>query len=92
MEGVGDVFEKNQTEDNVLVLSRVHVVAQRVRGGPELGLEVEVRAVPSRFGCIALIIRRIRAIASPLAVSRNARPYWYAIAGSKPTPSYAVLI
>ena len=39
LEGVGDVLEEDQAEDDVLVLGRVHVVAQRVGGGPELGLE-----------------------------------------------------
>ena len=42
LEGVGDVLEEDQAEDDVLVLGRVHVVAQRVGGGPELGLEAEV--------------------------------------------------
>ena len=39
LEGVGDVLEEDQAEDDVLVLGRVHVVAQRVGGGPELGLD-----------------------------------------------------
>ena len=42
LEGVGDVLEEDQAEDDVLVLGRVHVVAQRVGGGPELGFEAEV--------------------------------------------------
>jgi hypothetical protein len=41
LEGVGDVLEEDQAEDDVLVLGRVHVVAQRVGGRPELGLEAE---------------------------------------------------
>jgi len=36
LECVGNVFEKNQAEDDVLVLRRVHVIAQRVRHAPEL--------------------------------------------------------
>ncbi|GAB1411297.1 hypothetical protein MASR1M97_00330 [Candidatus Desulfobacillus denitrificans] len=44
LEGVGDVFEENEAEDDVLVLRRIHVVAQRVGGGPELGFEAEVGA------------------------------------------------
>ena len=44
LEGVGDVLEEDQAEDDVLVLRRVHVVAQRVGGGPELGFEAEVGA------------------------------------------------
>ena len=45
LEGVGDVLEEDQAEDDVLVLGRVHVVAERVGGGPELGLEAEVGGV-----------------------------------------------
>ena len=36
LEGVGDVLEEDQAEDDVLVLGRVHVVAQRVGGGQSL--------------------------------------------------------
>ena len=50
LEGVGDVLEEDQAEDDVLVLGRVHVVAQRVGGRPELGLEAEVGA---RVGFLA---------------------------------------
>jgi hypothetical protein len=42
LEGVGDVLEEDEAEDDVLVLGRVHVVAQRIGGGPELRLEAEV--------------------------------------------------
>ena len=42
LEGVGDVFEEDQAEDDVLVFRRVHVVAELVGGEPELGLEAEV--------------------------------------------------
>jgi hypothetical protein len=42
VEAVGGVFEKDQAEDGVLVLRRVHVVVELVRGEPELGLEAEV--------------------------------------------------
>ncbi len=45
LEGVGDVLEEDQAEDDVLVLRRVHVVAQRVGGVPELLLEADRRAV-----------------------------------------------
>ena len=41
LEGVGDVFEEDQPEDDVLVFRRVHVVAQFVGGEPELGLEAD---------------------------------------------------
>jgi hypothetical protein len=42
LEGVGDVLEEDEAEDDVLVLGRIHVVAQGVGGGPELGFEAEV--------------------------------------------------
>ncbi len=42
LEGVGDVFEEDQAEDDVLVFRRVHVVAELVGGEPELGFEAEV--------------------------------------------------
>ena len=38
LEGVGDVLEEDQAEDDVLVLGRVHVAAQRVGHLPELRL------------------------------------------------------
>ena len=41
LEGVGDVFEEDEAEDDVLVFRRVHVVAQLVGGEPELGLEAD---------------------------------------------------
>jgi hypothetical protein len=44
LEGVGDVLQENQAEHDVLVFGRIHVVAQRVGGGPELGFEVPGRA------------------------------------------------
>ena len=41
LEGVGDVFEEDEPEDDVLVFRRVHVVAELVGGEPELGLEAD---------------------------------------------------
>ena len=37
LEGVRDVLEEDQAEDDVLVLGRVHVAAQRVGHLPEAG-------------------------------------------------------
>ena len=37
LESVGDVLEKDQAEDNVLVLGGVHAAAQRIGHLPELG-------------------------------------------------------
>ena len=42
LEGVGDVFEEDQAEDDVFVFRRIHVVAQLVGSEPELGFEAEV--------------------------------------------------
>ena len=41
-EGVRDVLQENQAQHHMFVLGRVHVVAQRVGGGPKFGLETEV--------------------------------------------------
>ena len=45
LEGVGDVFEEDEAEDDVLVFRRVHVVAELVGGEPELGLKADVGGV-----------------------------------------------
>ena len=45
LEGVGDVLEEDEAEDDVLVFRRVHVVAQLVGGEPELLLEAEVGGI-----------------------------------------------
>lgn len=42
LEGVGDVLQEDEVEDDVLVLGRVHVAAQLVRCQPELRFEGEV--------------------------------------------------
>ena len=41
VEGVGDVFEEDEAEEDVLLFRRVHVVAELVGGEPELGFEPE---------------------------------------------------
>ena len=42
LEGVGDVLEEDQAEDDVLVLGGVHAAAQRVGHLPELGFVADV--------------------------------------------------
>ena len=42
LEGVGDVFEEDEPEADVLVFRRVHVPAHLVGGGPQGLLEAEV--------------------------------------------------
>ena len=58
LEGVGDVLEEDEAEHDVLVLGGVHVVAQRVGGGPQLRLEPD----------------RGRALVSVLLAPRHAAP------------------
>jgi hypothetical protein len=41
IEGVGDVLEEDEAEDDVLVLGGVHRAAQRVGHSPELGFEAQ---------------------------------------------------
>ena len=41
-ESVGYVLQEDQTEYDMLALRCVHVVAQRVGSGPELGFEAEI--------------------------------------------------
>ena len=41
LEGVGDVLEEDEAQDDVLVLGGVHVVAQRVGRGPELRFKAQ---------------------------------------------------
>ena len=53
LEGIRDVFQEDQTQDNVLVLRRVHVIAELVGGEPELGLEADVGSSLG-FGCFLL--------------------------------------
>ena len=56
LKGVGDILEKDQAEDDVLVLGRVHVVAQGIGGDPELGLEAEVRGGGVFFWVVPLTL------------------------------------
>jgi len=50
LEGIGDVLEKDQAEHDVLILSSIHVRAQRVGGSPEFGFEAKVRSAVVLFG------------------------------------------
>jgi hypothetical protein len=65
LEAVGDVFEEDEAEHDVLVFRRVHVVPQLVGGEPELGLEAEsgggvLRVVGFRAGHRQAITWRFR--------------------------------
>ena len=43
LESVGDVFEEDQTEGNMLVIGRLHVAPELVGRGPELCFKPELR-------------------------------------------------
>jgi hypothetical protein len=58
LEGVGNVFEEDQAEDDVFVVGGVHVAAEFVRGLPEGLLEAEVGAVLGLFVRIGLFAAR----------------------------------
>ena len=73
LEGVGDVLEEDQAEDDVLVLGRVHVVAQRVGRGPELRLEAEIGAVAAIFGCLLRLFRHYSPLGAIVAQARRIR-------------------
>src|SRR5207244_1651927 len=45
LESIGDVFEEDEPESHMLVLGRIHVVAERIRGRPKLGFEAKQRAI-----------------------------------------------
>ena len=54
LKGVGDVFEEDESEDDVLVFRRVHVVAELVGCEPEFGLKAEIGGGRIGFtGCFA---------------------------------------
>ena len=42
LEGIRDVLEEDQAQDDVLVLRRIHIVAEAVGHLPQLGLEAEI--------------------------------------------------
>ena len=42
LESVGDVFQKDPPEHDVLVLGGIHVVAELVGGQSELGLKAKI--------------------------------------------------
>lgn len=41
LEAIGNVFKEDETKNDVLVLRRVHVGAELVRGEPEFGFEAD---------------------------------------------------
>ncbi len=44
LKGIRDLLEEDQAQDDVLVLRRIHVVAEAVGHLPQLGLEAEIGA------------------------------------------------
>ena len=79
LEGVGDVLEEDQAEDDVLVLGRVHVVAELVGRQPELRLEAEVGAV-----AVGLAGFLSRLCGSGLLGCHEKRPFTSGRAGGPP--------
>jgi hypothetical protein len=59
LEGVGDVLEEDQAQDDVLVLGGVHRTAERVGHLPELGLVADRRAA------VLLAFRSLRVLPAP---------------------------
>jgi hypothetical protein len=58
LEGVGDVLEEDETQDDVLVLGRVHAAAQGVGHLPELGLVADVGRGRVRLARLGLSLRQ----------------------------------
>ena len=51
LEGIGDVFQEDQTEHDMLVLGGIHVGSERISGLPQFSLEPEVGSV---IGCFVV--------------------------------------
>lgn len=51
LEGIGDIFDEDETEHNMLVFRRIYVIAQLVSGEPELGFEADVGGRIVDFSC-----------------------------------------
>jgi len=49
LKGIGDVLEKDEPQNHVLIFRRVHVAALLVRHSPERGLKAEGGAVGILF-------------------------------------------
>ena len=79
LEGVGDVFEEDETQADVLVFRGVHVPAHLVGGGPKLCFKVEGGAVGFRFGgfhfrhCARVAERAVVAKTGMFSASRRTR-------------------
>ena len=57
LECVRNVLEENQTENDVLLLGRVHVVAQRIRRRPKLRLKSKWGAIRQEVNLRSLGLR-----------------------------------
>jgi hypothetical protein len=64
LEGVGDVLQEDQTQDDVLVFGGIHGAPQGVGGLPELGLQAAGGdcSVPPRLVCPALGVHTFEGI------------------------------
>ena len=60
LERVGDVLQEDQPQDDVLILRRIHVVAELVGGEPQLGLESKVGPIAVASGdCSRLLLAHL---------------------------------
>jgi hypothetical protein len=66
-----NVLKEDQAEDGVLVLGRIHVVPQRIGGGPQLGLEAEAVCAVSTAGRNLLRVSRFSRHVHPKSFRRN---------------------
>ena len=86
-EGVGDVLEEQEAEDDVLVLGGVHVAAQLVGGLPEGGLEAEVAAA---FGLGEFFAAQAGDVGGQVVVGvGERRGRWRGIGGGGPQVGFA---
>lgn len=46
LEGVGDVFQEDQPQGDMLVVARLHVASELVGGFEQLGLKTQLAAIP----------------------------------------------
>jgi hypothetical protein len=72
LEGIGDVLEENESEDDMLVLGSVHAAAQRIGSAPELRFKVDAGA--GSVGCVRVACFAGRQGLPPFSISPDQRP------------------
>jgi len=77
LEGIGDVLQEDQAEDDVLVLGGVHIASELVRRLPEDFLEPDVRAVAvSLIGRVPLSSHKPHLALFPRTLVSPALLFW----------------